>query len=294
MRRALVVLPLVLVATVAASVAAQDSRPPRKEFRVPRESPAALLRQEVGLATVELSYARPKLGGRDFAADLAALKTPWRFGANAATKLTLTEPCRVLDKPLPAGSYALFATPGTKVWTVRLNAAADQWGSYFHDPAKDVLAFDVPVGTGPHVERLTFALEPRDGGAVEVAFAWGTTRLLFDLVFDLAAIEERKIAEALADLAPKDWATRLQIAQMRVNRGVKLDEALRLLDEAEKVSSSFWIHEWRGRALHALGRTAEGIPPLEKAAELARGKAPAEYCDNLVKLAAEWRALPAK
>jgi tetratricopeptide (TPR) repeat protein len=213
----------------------------------------------------------------------------WRFGANAATKLVLSAPAKIGGKDLAAGSYALFAFPGDGSWTLALNTVADQWGSYFHDPKKDVLRFDVKPGVGPHQERLLFVVDVKDDNTLTVRFAWGTITLAFDVGFDVNALEEAQIADFLRDLDAKDVATRLAIAQLRVKRGRKIDEALRLVEEAEQIAPSFWGAEWKGRALHALGRTEEAIPLLEKAAALARGKAPDGYCDNLLEEVAAWR-----
>jgi hypothetical protein len=282
---------LVLVAFVVSTspAAAQDSVK-KPAFRVPRESPGASVRQEVGLASVEIAYARPALKGRDLSADLAALKTPWRFGANAATTLKLTAPAKIAGKDVAAGTYALFARPGTETWTLLLNSKAEQWGAYFHDPTKDVLAFEAKPGVAPLQERLSFTIDLRGTDTATIEFRWGTVRVAFDVTFDVLGLEDAQIADALEDLGDRDWAVRLQIAQTWIKRGSKIPEALALLNEAEAINPSFWIFEWKARGLHAQGKTAEAIPLLEKAAEVSRGKAPGEYGDNLVKLAAEWKA----
>lgn len=269
---------------------AATSRKAPKPFKPTRESPAALIRQEVGLASVEIAYARPACKGRDLAAELALLKGPWRFGANAATKFVLDAPAEIHGTKVPAGAYALFAIPADGEWTLILNAVPEQWGSYFHAPSKDVLRFKVPTTVGAHRERLTFALDVKDDDTIVVGFAFATITLSFDVRFDVRGLEDAQVEAALAALPADDWGTRLQIAQLWIKRGERLDDAGRLLAEAGKVSKSFWISEWTGRLRHAEGRSEEGAPLLEAAAAAARGKAPAEYCDDLLKLAAVWRA----
>jgi hypothetical protein len=286
------VLPPLVWCVFAAVGAAQDSKPASRPapFRMPRESPAAVVRQEVGLAALEIRYSRPAWKGRDFAADLAELKGPWRFGANAATQFILDRPAEVAGKPLAAGTYALFAFPGEKEWTIVFNAVPAQWGSYFHDPAKDVLRIVAPVAKRAHRERLTFALDLSAPDVVDVDFSFGPLGLAFPVKFDLKRFEDEQIATALAALAPADWATRLQISQLLITRRERLDQAERLLAEAAAVSSSFWLDEWRGRLGAARGDLVGSAELLETAARKARGTAPAEYCDQLVKLAAAWRA----
>ena len=283
---------LLLSAAVAAygqEAGTAASRKAAKPFKPTRESPAALIRQEVGLASVEIAYARPTCKGRDLKAELALLTGPWRFGANAATKFVLGAPAEIGGVRVPAGPYAIFAIPADGEWTLILNAAAEQWGSYFYAPSKDVLRFKVPATVGARRERLTFTLDVKGDDMVVVGFAFSTITLSFDVRFDVRGLEDAQIDAALSALAPDDWGTRLQIAQTWIKRGERLEDAGRLLAEARKVSSSFWISEWTGRLRHAEGRSEEGAPLLEEAAAAARGKAPAEYCDDLVKLAAVWR-----
>lgn len=68
------ILAQVLAFLVAVPVlVAQDAPRAKKEFKMPRESPAAVVRQELGLASVEIAYARPAVLGRDLTADLKAL-----------------------------------------------------------------------------------------------------------------------------------------------------------------------------------------------------------------------------
>ncbi|HYC79059.1 MAG TPA: DUF2911 domain-containing protein [Planctomycetota bacterium] len=276
-------------------LAAAPASAQSKDFKMPRESPAALVRQEIGVASMQIAYARPAAKGRDLAAELAAdrAKTgkPWRFGADAATELTLDAPAKIAGKDVAAGAYALFAEPGAASWTLILNAVSKQWGAYFHDAAKDVLRFEVRPETAEHVERLTFALDLKGDDVIVATFRWGAVRLAFDVAFDLPALEERMLATALRDLDPKDWRTRLGAAQLRLKRGRAAD-ALRLLEEAEAAAAHFWIDEWKARALHALGRDPEALPLLDRALEGAAGKAPEGYLEGLRKLAREWRAAP--
>ena len=37
----------------------------------------------------------------------------------------------------------MFTIPGEEQWTVILNSATEQWGSYGHDPELDVVRVDV-------------------------------------------------------------------------------------------------------------------------------------------------------
>jgi predicted RNA polymerase sigma factor len=66
-----------------------------------------------------------------------------------------------------------------------------------------------------------------------------------------------------------------------------MNEGLAWVDKAMS-NESFWNYELKALLLHKLGRTAEAVPLMAKAKELAAGKAPAEYIQGLDKTVASW------
>ena len=111
---AAVVAPLVTVA--------QDLHPSR------RPSPLGWSRIALGDTYVSVIYGRPYKRGRDniFGGPGSDAIVPygerWRTGANEATEITLTGDLLVGGKPLRAGTYSLFTTPGAGTWTVHFNS----------------------------------------------------------------------------------------------------------------------------------------------------------------------------
>ena len=81
----------------------------------PKASPAAKLQQKVGLADIQIEYARPGAKGRVVFGDLIPYGQMWRLGANENTKITTSEALIFGKDTLAAGTYALFATPGSQV-----------------------------------------------------------------------------------------------------------------------------------------------------------------------------------
>jgi hypothetical protein len=109
---AVLVAPLVTVA--------QDLHPSR------RPSPLGWSRIALGDTYLSVTYGRPYKRGRNniFGAKDAIVPfgERWRTGANEATEITLTGTVLVGGKPLRAGTYSLFATPGPDTWTVHFNS----------------------------------------------------------------------------------------------------------------------------------------------------------------------------
>jgi len=60
-------------------------------LRVPSSSTSQTVKQEFGLGTIELSYSRPNMKGRNIFGDLVPYGAIWRTGANNATTLTFSD-----------------------------------------------------------------------------------------------------------------------------------------------------------------------------------------------------------
>ena len=115
---------MALAAAVAAPLVAvaQDLHPSR------RPSPLGWSRIALGDTYVSVIYGRPYkrgraniFGGKDSGA-IVPFGDRWRTGANEATEITVTSNVLVGGKPLRAGTYSLFTTPGPETWTVHFNS----------------------------------------------------------------------------------------------------------------------------------------------------------------------------
>jgi hypothetical protein len=81
-------------------------------------------------AIIRVTYSRPAKNGRVIFGKLVPFNEVWRAGANEATEIKLYQPIELAGKKVNAGSYALFAIPGEKEWTIILNSDLDYWGAY--------------------------------------------------------------------------------------------------------------------------------------------------------------------
>ena len=257
-------------------------------FKLPRLSQAASVAQTLGTSKVAIEYHRPGVKGREIWGDLVPYGELWRAGANEATTLELSHPAKVAGHDVPAGKYAFFAIPGKQRWTLVLNAQAEQWGSFFHDAAKDVLRFEVEPQVVPLTEWMTFTIEPTAAGTGTVRLAWERVQVAFTVEFDVRAIVLAEIEAALAKAKPDEWATYFKAAKYYHENDLAPEQALAWIDKALGIKESFSSLELKARILHRAGRTAEALPLLEKAIELAGGVAPKDYIDSLRALAAEY------
>lgn len=184
----------IFVAVLAAALAAplvtvaQDLHPSR------RPSPLGWSRITLGDVYVSVIYGRPYQRGRTniFGTKESGALVPfgdrWRTGANEATEITVTGSVLVGGKPLPAGTYSLFTTPGPDTWTVHFNSRlgldglgvfADNKFSPVDLGPTDVLvvttkAIQLPEGKG--VDQFTIDFERTASGA-DMVLRWIRTEV---------------------------------------------------------------------------------------------------------------------
>lgn len=125
---------------------------------------------------ITVNYWRPSARGRQVFGGIVPKGKFWRLGANNATEISFAAPVTVEGKPLPAGTYSLFAMPGESDWTLCINGKTKIWGTEY-DPTADVLQVKMTESPLPeHVEKLTFSISPSLTGDV-LNVDWERTRL---------------------------------------------------------------------------------------------------------------------
>lgn len=257
-----------------------------QEIRLPQPSPAAKVGLAIGITDVEITYHRPGVKGREIWGGLVPLGEVWRLGANDATTISFSTPVQVEGKDVPAGKYALFAIPGKDKWTLVLNKKAEQWGAYFYKQEEDVLRFDVKPQSGPPTEWMSFTITPASETSATVEMAWETLRVPFTVSADVDRMVWSNLDAALA--GKPDAEAYLTAVQYALNKNARLEDAMTWTDKALAMQESFWGHEFKAKLLQKQGKVEEAVQHLDKAMELAKGKAPQGYIDGLAQLKKDW------
>ena len=125
----------------------------------------------IGGAVIKIRYSRPAVRGRVIYGEVVPYDRFWRTGADAATKLTLSQAIYFNGKELPAGEYSIFTLPSKNGWTIMFNKESTIWGTEYK-AENDVLRVPMSAEALPEsVERLTIAVVPADkGGRIEVSW----------------------------------------------------------------------------------------------------------------------------
>lgn len=172
------------------SAIAQDLHPSR------RPSPMGVARITLDETYVKVVYSRPYKRGREniFGTEQSGALVPygkiWRTGANEATELTTTGDLLIGGKPLAAGTYSLFTTPGERSWKIHVNSSLGLSGTGYFDavtrefkaadlPSTDVLVLAAPVGSlEKEVDQFTIALDADpEGNGADLCLRWIETEV---------------------------------------------------------------------------------------------------------------------
>lgn len=124
-------------------------------------------------AMIKIIYSRPSKNGRDVFGKLVPYGKVWRVGANEETEIKFYRDVMIDGKSIKAGTYALFAIPEEKEWTIILNSDLDQWGAYSYDEKKDILRFKATVSKPEAViENFSIVMEKADSKNLKLFMGW--------------------------------------------------------------------------------------------------------------------------
>jgi hypothetical protein len=281
-------LPVLLACASTLPGHGQAQQPPVR-LKSLRVSPACTLAQDLGISRIQIAFSRPAVKGRPIWGQLVPFGEVWRTGANAATVLTLSHAARIDGHEVPAGSYAFFAIPGKKTWTLILNRKSDQWGAFDYKEADDILRWQATPDAGPFLEFLDYRILPATMDTATVELGWEKLRVAFKVTFDTKALYWTHLTETLAKAPATDWTPWFQAADYCQKQGIEPEKAMAWIDLSLKAQENFRNLETRARLLRAADRTPEAVAAVRRALELApAGKASPEWTEGARKELASW------
>jgi len=142
---------------------------------------------------IKVTYSRPLKKGRQIFGGTGALQPygqAWRIGANEETEIRFYVPVTMGGKQIAAGTYSLFAIPGTDAahtdWTIIVNGTTDKWGLFYDRDKyqdKDIVRFTVPVKPlDTELEALAMTFTPLPDGA-NLVIGWDKTAVEVPITF---------------------------------------------------------------------------------------------------------------
>ena len=243
--------------------------------KIPQPSTLQTIQQDIGLGQISITYSRPNVKGRKIFGETEPYGIVWRTGANAATKVKLTDTIMMERHQVLPGEYALFTIPGPTEWTVILNETAQQWGAYSYDSTKDVLRIKVkPAKLDKKLETFTIQFASAFFDHCDLQLLWENTIVSRRLETDVDARVMANIDELMkGEKKPYYFA-----AIYYYNHDKDMNKALSWINESDKNSpGAYNIKYWKARIQLKMGDRAAAITSANEGLKLAMAESNAEY-----------------
>ena len=255
------------------------------QLRTPAPSPTQTIKQDFGLASVELSYSRPAMKGRKVFGDLVPFGKVWRTGANSATTINFGEEVTIGGKKIPAGKYGLLSIPDKNSWTLIISKQLDVTSPAAYKEDMDVVRVDAKtMKMNESMESFTMQFANVKPTSCELHIMWENTAVALPITVDV----ETKVMAQIDQLMNKDNRPYFNAAMYYMDNGKDLNQALAWFEKAtEAQPSAFWIHHQKANCLAKLGKKEEAKKAAEKSKELAAAAKNDDYVKLNEKLLAE-------
>jgi hypothetical protein len=255
----------------------------------PKASPAAKLQQKVGLADIQIEYARPGAKGRVVFGDLIPYGQMWRLGANENTKITTSEALIFGKDTLAAGTYALFAKPGQTNWELYFYTDYSNWGlPEPWDPTK--VRLQVTAGVQKlqdYQENLAFQIDALSNNGGTLLITWENTKVSLPFTLNTKAKVLASIDKTMTGPSANDYHA---AATYYFNENLDLKKALEWSTKAVEMrgNSAYWMTRLKAQLQAANGDYKGAIETAKISIEAAKADGDDAYVRANEKSIAEW------
>ncbi|MDX1472087.1 MAG: DUF2911 domain-containing protein [Flavobacteriaceae bacterium] len=255
------------------------------QLTVPRTSPPASVTQTVGVTKITIDYSRPSVNGRELWGNLVpygmnnlgfgtAVTSPWRAGADENTTIKFTHDVSIEGKPVEQGKYGFHVVVNpNNTATIILSKDSDSWGSFFYNPAQDVVRVDIQTINVPFTEQLQYTFRDVTSNSAEALLSWGEKGFPFKIETNTTAnvlAQFRQGTKGSMGFNRQNWE---QAAAYSLNNGGDPEEALKWINMA--IEGQFFSQKnvnnlaIKARILKKLGREQEYNQTLNEAVAIA-------------------------
>lgn len=247
---------------------------PAPKLAFPSASPAATIKQRVGLTDIEVNYNRPSMKGRKIFGGLIPYGQIWRTGADTATRISFSTAAKLNGTAVPAGTYEVFTIPGEAEWTVILQAVMEkaQWGSYAYDQKNDTARFMAkPRKAANTVETFAFGFNDLRDTSATLNLLWENTAVPIQIGVDTVAQIVPQIEAVMASAEPKK--PYFSAAMFYFNNDLDINKAAEWMEKGvAEQPKAFWMIYRQGLVLAKKGDKAGALAAAQKSKELASGQ----------------------
>ncbi|AEM71973.1 hypothetical protein Murru_2951 [Allomuricauda ruestringensis DSM 13258] len=251
------------------------------QIQTPAPSPASTLEQKVGLTDVTVKYSRPAMKGRKIFGDLVPFDAIWRTGANENTTITFSDDVTVQDKPLKAGTYAIYTRPNEAVWDVFFYTDTDNWGTPQEWDASKVAAtvkvetMEIPMP----IESFTITIDDLHNNGGTLGIMWENTYIGVDFIVPTAKKAIKSIEETMAnkeDLKANDY---FAAGSYYFSEGMNMEQAKEWVDKAVEMGDgkAYWMMRTQSLIYAKMGDKEAAIEAAKKSLAAAQAAGNQDY-----------------
>jgi hypothetical protein len=251
--------------------------------------------QQIGAVRVTIDYSSPSVvspqgedrtgkiwgkvvpyGMSDLGFGPGGLK-PWRAGADQNTTFTVSHDVLVQGQKLAAGVYGVHlvaeSDESKKDWTLIFSKNSTAWGSYFYNPAEDVLRVAVKPEAAEMHQWLSYEFTERKPATATAALFWDKLKVPFRV--DVPNAVQYNIDQMRRELQNETgfvsdpWT---RAARYCAANNANLDEALTWAEYAVSApfigEKNFNTLSTKALVLQKLGKTADADAVMKQALPL--------------------------
>jgi len=241
-----------------------------QQLKTPAASSTQTIKQDFGLASVELAYSRPDMKGRKIFGDLVPFGKVWRTGANGATTITFGDDVTIGGQKIPAGKYGLLTIPDKTSWTIIVTKQLDVTSPAAYKQENDVVRVQAkPESLKAPQETFTMQFADVKSSSCKLQIMWDKTVVSLPITTD---IDSRVMAQINTIMKEdKKDLPYYTAALYYMENGKDLNQALAWFNKAvEQNPKAFYMFYQRATCMAKLGKKSEAIESARKSMELAK------------------------
>lgn len=247
------------------------------QINMPAPSPTEFIRQDFGLSTIELTYSRPSLKGRNVFGSVVIFDSLWRTGANGATKITFNDPVEILGHQVDSGSYAIYTIPHKNGdWTFIINKGFDNGGVVGYKRSEDVLRENVKsIKTSQKTENFTMQFSNIKPESCDLSLMWDNLIVNVPIKVNIKDKIRAQIETALSSDKKPYW----QAAQFYNEYDNNKTKALEMIDNAINKSEKppFYMVYYKAKIQKEMGDKRNAMATAKQSLELSKEAGSSDY-----------------
>lgn len=247
------------------------------QVKMPAPSPTEFIKQNFGLSSIELTYSRPSLKGRNVFGTVVLYDSLWRTGANAATKIRFNDPVEILGHKVDSGTYVIYTIPKkNNEWTFILNRGITNSGVEGYKESEDVFREKVKANTiASKVETFTMQFSNITSESCGLSIMWDNVALNVPIKVNIKDKIRAQLESALSSDKKPYW----QAAQFYNEYDNNKTKALEMVNSAiaQTEKPAFFMVYYKAKVQSEMGDKKGALASAQQSLDLSKEAKNSDY-----------------